>query len=453
MLKQRPVDYVLVIVSLVGYYFLGYEILRFETLPLFTAFSVLFLTYLWIVKSSSDQSVSFWIAISLIFRASLIFSLPQLSDDLYRFIWDGRLWAAGHHPFAALPSEYLALNIPGIDQDLYDHLNSKPYFTVYPPVAQYIFWLSVKVSPDSVFGSVIVMRIFIFLAEVGSILLMKSLLEKFKLPVKNVLFYALNPLIILELTGNLHFEGVMIFFLMLSIFLLTHYKIGGSAIAISVAVCTKLLPLMFLPSVIGRLTWKKLFFFFVTVAIACFCLFLPFLDWEVINSIKSMSLYFNKFEFNASLYYLVREFGYTMYGYNIIQTVGWKLAATTFILIMSFVWIRSRQSQSNPGDKSHQFLFQDWMWILFIYFLFTTTLHPWYICTLLALSIFTSYRFVVVWTGLIFLTYAGYSKDSFHEILWLTAIEYIIVIVYLGTELWTRRSSLYIPWKNRNLFT
>jgi alpha-1,6-mannosyltransferase len=171
-------------------------------------------------------------------------------------------------------------------------------------------------------------------------------------------------------------------------------------------------------------------------------LFFPFFDWEVVNSLRSsVGLYFNKFEFNASLYYLVREFGFWKYGYNIIQTVGWKLGLITLILILTYVWIKSRQSKVKQEDFNSHVLFQDWMWMLSIYFLFATTLHPWYISTLLALSVFTPYRYPVVWTGLIFLTYAGYTSDSFHEVLWLTAIEYIVVIGFLAYELWNRKDT------------
>jgi len=452
--RQRPVAYLLFAASLVGYYFLGYEIQRYQTLPLFAAYGILFLIYLWVVNKVSDQEIVFWIVASLCFRVVLLFATPQLSDDFYRFIWDGRLWAAGQHPFAALPSEFLKWNIPGIDQEIYNHLNSKKYFTIYPPVAQYIFWVAVKISPHSILGSVIVMRGFILMAEIGSILLMKKVLAKFNMPAKNILFYTLNPFIILELTGNLHFEAFVIFFLLVTVLSFSQNKLTLSAVGFGFAICAKLIPLIFLPIFLGRLTIKNLFLYFSVVAITCLLLFFPFLDLELFNSLSSsMGLYFNKFEFNASLYYLVREFGYRVYGYNIIQTVGWKLALITLVLILGFVWIRHRQSVVKQVQANNQILLEDWMWILSIYFLFTTTLHPWYISTLLAFSVFTPYRFIVLWTGLIFLTYAGYTVDSFHEVLWLTALEYILVIGCLIYELRKRSKAPSFRWNNTDLFS
>ncbi len=451
MRKQKLQVYIACLISLACYHVLAYDIPRHETLPLFTAYGILFLIYLWVINKSTDHEITFWLVVSFAFRIVLIFSLPQLSDDFYRFIWDGRLWVAGEHPFAALPEHFLKLGIPGIDQELYNHLNSKEYFTIYPPVSQYVFGAAVKISPHSMLGSVIVMRMFILLAELGTLFLMVKLVKDFNLATKNVLYYALNPLIILELTGNLHFEAIVIFFLLLTGFFLSRKAVTSSAMSIGMAICTKLVPLIFLQTFLARLNTKNLILFFITVAATCLLLFFPFFDEQVFYSLqRSVTLYFNKFEFNASFYYLVREYGYTMYGYNIIQTVGWKLGLTTFLIIMIFVWVRYRQSKREQDPNNHHRVFQDWMWILLIYFLFTTTLHPWYITTLLALSVFTPYRFPVVWTGLIFLTYAGYTSNAFHEVLWLTALEYILMIGYLIYEVWMRRSSLVFSLKGNS---
>jgi alpha-1,6-mannosyltransferase len=150
-------------------------------------------------------------------------------------------------------------------------------------------------------------------------------------------------------------------------------------------------------------------------------------------------LYFNKFEFNASLYYLVREYGFWQYGYNTIQTTGWKLGLIATILILIFSFRKGLKWNSDNDINSLKILVNDWMWVLCIYFVFVTILHPWYITTLLALSIFTSYRFPIVWTGFIFLTYAGYTHTSYSENLWLTAIEYVVVIGYLSFEVLSRR--------------
>ncbi|MBK7036195.1 MAG: hypothetical protein IPH42_07580 [Bacteroidetes bacterium] len=76
--------------------------------------------------------------------------------------------------------------------------------------------------------------------EAGTILLLPKLLVQLKMPVKYQLIYTLNPLIILELTGNMHFEAIMVFFLVLSIYYLVKQKDIFSAIAFGFAIGSKL---------------------------------------------------------------------------------------------------------------------------------------------------------------------------------------------------------------------
>lgn len=454
MARQRLSTYVATFILLLAYLYMGYGIDRHETVPLLLIYGVLFLIYLWIIKEIPDNRVQFWILAAFGFRISLLIAIPSLSDDVYRFIWDGRLLASGYHPFAELPAFYLQpeISVPGIDKALFDKLNSPEYFTIYPPFAQFIFWLSVKLSSHSILGAIVVMRSLVILAELGSILVMRSLLKKFSLPAKNVLIYALNPLVILELTGNLHAEAFVIFFLLLTIAFIIDKKNMKAALSFSVAICAKLLPLIFIPLLILRLGWRKAFLFCVIVFLFCMVMFLPFWNSEIISGFsQSLGLYFRKFEFNASLYYLVREYGFWYKGFNTIQSTGWKLGLVSGIVIILFA-LSSTLILNSRSVKSNKLLTTDYrlftlplalLWTLCIYFLFTTTLHPWYITTMLAISIFTRFRFPLVWTGLIFFTYAGYTQRGFSENLWITLAEYLLIFGYLGYEL---------LWKKEHLF-
>ncbi|MEO0876545.1 MAG: hypothetical protein AAFY48_18235 [Bacteroidota bacterium] len=95
-------------------------------------------------------------------------------------------------------------------------------------------------------------------------LLLIRLLRYWSLPEERVLWYALNPLIIVEVVGNLHFEGAMIFFLLLGLWALLRWKgsdnkwwLAISAVAMAMAVSSKLLPLLFFPFLIRRLGWWR----------------------------------------------------------------------------------------------------------------------------------------------------------------------------------------------------
>lgn len=438
--------YILATLCLILYVFLGYFQQRHEP-GIFISYLILFTLYIYMLYQHDKADVNFWLKAAVLFRLVLLFSIPNLSDDFYRFIWDGRLLAAGVHPFAEIPAFYIeqASNIPGITLELFQQLNSQHYFTIYPPLAQFIFWLSVVISPSDIFGSVIVIRVLIILAELGILLLIKKLLLYFQLPARQTLLYALNPLIILELSGNLHFEVFYIFFILLSFYLLIKRKIGLSAIIFSFAVGIKLLPLIFLPAILWHLRWKRGVIYGLIVLASTAILFIPLLSAEIIENFnQSLGLYFQKFEFNASIYYLVREWGFWKYGYNIIQTIGWKLALISALLIMIISVVNGQQSTvHSPQSVSniklwtvYHGLWTKFLFILFTYLLFTTTVHPWYITPLIAFSVFTNYRIAMVWSFLIFFTYAGYSELGFSEIYCITFTEYLIVSAFLAVEIY-----------------
>lgn len=453
MLKQKPFNYILLFTSLIFYCLLAFWVERHEANLLLPAFGFLFASYLWASRAENPSEILFWVYVSILFRCCFLFSLPRLTDDFYRFIWDGRLLAGGYHPFAELPRYYTEnkILIVGIDQALFDKLNSPDYFTIYPPVNQFIFWIAAKLSSSSILASVVVMRVFILAAEIGSLWLFRKILRHYQLPEKNILLYALNPLVIIELTGNLHFEALMIFFLLLSFWLLIKNKGTLSAIQFSLAVCVKLLPIILLPLLLSRLGWKKSILYYLIVGAFCLLLFLPLLDMEIIYGFReSIGYYFKKFEFNASIYYLVRELGFWKYGYNIIQTVGVKLALYGAAVILIYMRFEGLYQQQRPATIDHgpsiisSKIFTSTLFTFTIYFAFATIVHPWYMTTLLAFSVFTKFRFPVAWTGLIFLTYAGYTANRFSENLWITGIEYMVVFGYLAYEIIWKREKLLV---------
>src|SRR5688572_21626771 len=143
--KPKAIEFLLFVAFLILYIYIGYQVSRHETGLLLSAYFAAFAFYLYLtVVKPHNSNVDFWFYGSIVLRALLLFSIPNLSDDIYRFIWDGRLLASGHHPFAQLPAYYIDNNISiqGIDEELFKSLNSPKYFTIYPALSQYVFWLA-----------------------------------------------------------------------------------------------------------------------------------------------------------------------------------------------------------------------------------------------------------------------------------------------------------------------
>ena len=412
--------------------FITYGLERYQSAGLLSAYALAFVAYLALYRMAGEKQPFWWlIALAVLLRLMLLPAVPSLSDDVYRFIWDGRLLVQGVNPFAYLPVELmeqrLHKSLVGIDKTLFQLLNSPEYFTIYPPVNQAIFALTAWLFPDSLYGSTVFIRLWLLLAELGSLYLLFLLLRKMALPVKRWLLYALNPLIILELTGNLHFEALMIFFLLMSLYLLRKEQLVWAAFFFALAVSTKLLPLILLPLYWRRLGTTKAWQFYLMTAAFTLLMFLPLFSYELLAGLsQSVSLYFQKFEFNASVYYIIREIGFVLKGYNIIGSAGRWLAVSTFVGIIIYTLLERKDRLPSA-----------WMWVWLIYLLLATTVHPWYVAPLLAFSIFSSYRFAVLWSGLIFLSYAGYVTDGFSENLLLTGLEYGLLMMFIGYELYS----------------
>lgn len=422
------------VISAVLYYILLFHTPRENFFQLMFLFAGLSGCYLFLVKTSQSQDVRYVLSLTALFHLIPFFSpdiLPVLSDDFYRFVWDGRLLTHGINPFAHIPEVYMenperALSL-GLTPELFQGLNSKAYFTIYPPVLQGVFYLAAQIFPDNIAGSVMVMKALILIAEIGSIGLMVSLLRHFQLPVWHVSWYAFNPLVIVELTGNLHFEALMIFFLLWALLLLVKGKWQLSSIPFALAVGSKLLPLMLLPLLIRRLGWGKTFVYGTLVLVITGLLFVPVFDWETFTNLyQSIDLYFHKFEFNASFYYLIRWLGYRFTGYNIIQLIGKYLALAVLVGIGIYTFWENRPTWKN--------LPEGFVWIFLLYFSLASIVHPWYTTTLVAFSVFTRFRFPVIWSLCVPLSYFTYRTTAYHENLWLTALEYLILAGWIIFE-------------------
>ena len=373
-------------------------------------------------------------------RIIAVFAFPALSDDIYRFVWDGRLAIEGYHPFEHLPSYYLEAGnqVNGITPELFDKLNSQNYYTIYPTISQWVFTFSAWLFPDSIQGFSGSMKGILALMDIGSLLIFKQILLRMDKNMDRMLVYALNPLVIIEICGNGHFEGAVIFFLALSIFFFVKFgdrnrNLFISAFFLAAAVASKLLPLMFLPLLLAIIPWKKALQYFVFTGIWLIGLFAPMLSSTLIQHLgESLNLYFQKFEFNAGIYYIIRWIGYQVKGWNIIHYAGPVLGMIVFLAI----WILTL---FNRVKKMSWFSKHEWprlaMWALTIYLIFATIVHPWYITTLVALSILTTYRFPLLWSGLITLTYINYSDDVYFENLWVVGLEYLLVFGMLIYEL------------------
>ncbi|TDB63747.1 hypothetical protein [Arundinibacter roseus] len=426
-----------ILLSAAGYGWLLYGLQRTDTSLLLSLWGALFLLYALAFYYKAEQHFSLFLVAALVFRCVGLWSVPVLSDDVFRFIWDGRLLAQGHNPYMYLPSELVATDIAtqaGLTPELFQRLNSPAYYTVYPPLLQLWFWVSTLLT-SSESATIFWLRLPLVLGEFASLWLLFQLLQKMGKNKQEVrrgtLLYALNPLVIVELIPNVHYEGLMICFVLACLYFYPNKNKIGSAFFLSLAVGVKLLPLIFLPTLIPKENKFKALIYSSLVGVLVLLPFLFFFDKFIIERFStSLDLYFRTFEFNASLYYLLRKIGMWILGYNPIATLGPLLSLLSFstILFLSF-------GQILPINRYERLLL-----ILTVYLFCATTVHPWYVVPLLALCVLGRFRFPLVWSVLLPLTYTAYQTPVFVEKSWVLVLEYALVWGWLAWELWSNKT-------------
>lgn len=465
-IKHYKIPLLLVFLSVLMYGYFAYDLVRTDYVKLIALYTGLFILFYNIV-SLLKTHITFLTWLAFGFRAVFILAIPNLSQDFYRFIWDGRLILQGINPYLFTVESFINNGEFPVAQAqvLYEGMGAlnAGHYSNYPPVNQFCFVLANLFSGQTILGAVIGLRLLIITADFGTLFFGKKILEKLSIPTYNIFWYILNPFIIIELTGNFHFEGVMIFFLIWGLYLLFTGKWYWAAIILALSVSVKLIPLLFLPlffqwfikqnnalnhtllssknditasRLFPRKRLLKLLGFYMIIGVSTILLFLPFYTSEFINNYsKTVALWFQNFEFNASIYYLAREIGYVFRGYNEIAIIGKVIPVLVIIVVLIITFFRKNRTPVQ--------LITAMLLALSFYYFTATTVHPWYVSTLLILSIFTKYKFPLVWSFVIILSYLAYlqiDKADKSENLWIIALEYVIVYGVFFYEVFKNKS-------------
>ncbi len=211
------------------------------------------------------------VLVALASRLAFVAQAPTVSDDIYRYVWDGRIQAAGINPYRYVPAD------PALtayrDQAIYPFINRKAVPTIYPPVAQGIFRAIYALQQESVAWTRIVFIGF----DLLTIVVIAGLLLRLGLRPERVLLYAWHPLLILELGHSGHIDIVTICFLVLALWARLSDRPWRAGFLLACAALTKFYALIALPALLfrsRRRDFRLPFALIVTIALA----YLPFLS-------------------------------------------------------------------------------------------------------------------------------------------------------------------------------
>ncbi len=250
------------------------QILLYKLVCLFFLFGIFFY---WI---RSDISLSKIMFIAFISRFILVFSFPNLSQDLYRLIWDGHVLNDFKNPYFQLPN--LLINDAHFKNfaSIYQNLSAQASASVFMPFNQFLSFISVAINTKSVFSEMIVFKIVIFLIEVATVLMMITLLDEFQKDKTLVKWYALNPLVIVLFVGNVQFMGVFLFFSLIAFWMYMNGKFLGAVFPLVLGFSVNFMAILFLPFYLIKLKWYKGLLFLLLFIILSMLFWSPFL-WKV----------------------------------------------------------------------------------------------------------------------------------------------------------------------------
>jgi len=354
---------------------------------------------------SRNRRVSVLILLlAALFRLLFVTAAPQLSDDVYRYLWDGLQLLHGHNPYALAPQQVMTTT--GSLAALQGQINHPHLVTIYPPAAQLFFALAG--------GQLIGFKLLCILVDLGSCLLLAQLLRRLNRSPWWLAVYAWHPLVVLECAGSAHIDVLAVFFVLaaLSMVLSTRRYAGWiGGILLMLAVLTKLFPVVFAPFLWLALPADQRRGFMigaVTTAVVLLGAFYP----AIVNGLETLATYSRHWEFSGFTFQQLRQWLHS-------GDQARLLLATLFASILVVAWWRLKKI---PNSAPWPML-QTFMGVVLVFLLLTPTLHPWYALYLVAFATLVPHPAALVLS-------------------WSVLLSYQVVAHYHLTGIWQERADL-----------
>ncbi len=362
---------------------------------------------------------------AVLLRLTLLPTLPDLSDDLYRYVWDGRVTLSGANPYLFVPESPELAHLQ--DGFLLERMNSPGYHSVYPPLSQLVFLMGGALHERvgwaaAAFG----IKIGFLCLELIGILFLAGALRALRIPLRNLAWYAWNPLPLLVVAGGGHTEGGLVAGMGILAWGVASGHRRTAWIGLVLAAASKGVPLLLAPLLLrhhlGMVPGRRSRALAGVTRDALpgialgLALLLPFLRPGVGEAVSgSADLYVRHFEFNAGLYFLLKRVGILLTGHDWGSVIGPSLR-WAFLGMAAVLVLRWRAATPQQWIRGALALFG-------LYLVTATTVHPWYLLWGLVLVPLTSFtRPAWLWaswaTFLTYLTYLGVPHGPLAGVVW-----------------------------------
>jgi alpha-1,6-mannosyltransferase len=208
------------------------------------------------------------LSVAALMRLAVLSAPPSLSDDIYRYVWDGRVQAAGINPYRYIPADphLAALR----DAAIFPNINRSTYApTIYPPLAEAMFFAVTRISERLAW-----MKTAMVLIEAAGIALLIRLLLLKGLPPERILLYSWHPVTVWEFAGSGHLDAALVALVALALWAHAGKRVALTGVALGCAALVKFLPVVILPALYRRWGWKLPVAAVVTIALG----YLPYIS-------------------------------------------------------------------------------------------------------------------------------------------------------------------------------
>ena len=370
--------------------------------------------------------IYYCLGLALLIRLSFLTVIPIGSDDVYRYMWDGKVQTSGLNPYLYAPNSDSLNHLHSVLLPV--SVNHPDIKTLYFPFSEWIFSLCYHMSGEAIWGY----KLILLFAEIASIIGLILLTGRLQIPFRFVLFYALCPLSIFQFAIDSHLDGLGFPFLIFGVLAYLQRKTVLASFLLGLSMSIKPVGLVLLPIlIIHEQLWKKKILLSVIPALTLSFQFIPYLLNS--NPFEALFTFVKHWTFNGFVFESLNLFFFNNQKTRIICAILLGL----FFLILSV---------------SKKPLFDKLYLSVLLLLLFSPVVHPWYIAWLMIFLPITQR-----WSGILYVATASLTSLTILNYklfgVWkqestVLIIEYLPVIVFFFFELWNSQSTAAVFNKN-----
>jgi hypothetical protein len=354
------------------------EVLLFISVNLATFLLLAWLA--WRIRDSKSDgrnrrgAVMLIVAFGVLFRLTLVPHPVVGSDDIYRYLWDGKVAASGVNPFAYVPTDPHLSHLA--TADLPAKVNHAELRTLYPALAEGLFFLSNTLFGESAAG----LKLLLVGLDCLTMALLWALLDRHGRSPLALILYAWSPLPIMYFGLDGHVDALGITFLVLALLCFATNRRLQAVVALGLSALAKLVPLILVPLLLRLDKGPRRFVLPAVPVLLVVCGYLLYYE-PTLGIVESLKTFGVHWEFNGSVFSVI----YFLTGSNEI--------AHRAIAVMMVCWIGFLAFIDRPLTEK---IF--WGFVGFI--LLSPVVHPWYLTWLAALLVVRWSAAVFVFLGL-----------------------------------------------------